>query len=77
MAFTVPSFRVSNGALLTSALTSATARESETIALIVLERSGTVTMAPTGTSEEVKYERVGATFCRVRGMTVMRFMGYL
>jgi hypothetical protein len=42
---------------------------------MVFERSGTSTIAPTGTSEDVKYESVAATFCLVRGMTVIKFIG--
>jgi hypothetical protein len=45
------------------------------MALIIFERRGTSTIAPTGTSDEVKYDSVAATFCLVRGMTVIKFMG--
>ena len=50
---------------------------SVTIACIDLDRSGTLTTAPTGTSDAVKYESSVATLLRVRGITVMMFIWYL
>ena len=77
VALTLPSLRISYGAFLISDLRSSAARDSIIMAWMLFDRRGTETMAPTGTSDAVKYERVSLIFERVSGMTVMIYIGYL
>jgi hypothetical protein len=60
-----------------SVLVEGAGRTLVTMAYMFLERSGTETMAPIVTSEAVKYDSSSATLDRVRGMTVMIFIGFI
>ncbi len=74
MDFTLSNLRISNGAFFRLAFRSFTSSTFVTIAYMFFRLSGTVTMAPIGTSVEVKYISSSANFDRERGITVMIFM---
>ena len=77
VARTFPSFRMVKSAPLMAVFMSSTGVLSMTIAVVSLDLIGTDTIAPTGISEAVKYERLSIALFLVRGMTVMMFMSYL
>ncbi len=74
MDLTLSSLRISKGAFFILDFRSFASSTFVTIAYMFFRLSGTVTMAPIGTSVEVKYISSSAIFDRERGITVMIFM---
>jgi hypothetical protein len=77
VAFILSTLRISKEALLMSVFNFSPSSDLMTIAKMLFLCNGTETIAPTGTSEEVKYRSSSAILERDSGMTVMMFMGYL